>query len=138
MKHIIGIDAGTNSVGWTLNKENENNQVELIDIGSYIFPIGTNVDPTSNAEKTKNEQRREYRGTKRNLFRYKLRRKKLKALLKSLGMQPDFNKLHKAKKKYQSVELYKLRADAINTKINIPLEEIGRIFVLLNKYRGFK
>ncbi len=135
MKHIIGIDAGTNSVGWTLIKE-DNNKTELIDIGTYIFPIGTNVDDKSNKETTKNEQRRIYRGTKRNLFRYKLRRKKLKALLSTLGMLPDFTKLYKQKNKYQSAELYELRARAINEKIS--LDDIGRIFILLNKYRGFK
>jgi CRISPR-associated endonuclease Csn1 len=135
MKHIIGIDAGTNSVGWTLNRE-EDNKINLIDIGTYIFPIGTNVDDKSNKETTKNGQRRIYRGTKRNLFRYKLRRKKLKTLLSTLGMLPDFAKLYKQKNKYQSAELYKLRAKAINEKI--PLDDIGRIFTLLNKYRGFK
>lgn len=136
MRHIIGIDAGTNSVGWSFARETSNKSIDLIDIGTYIFPIGTIVDAKSSKEKTKNEQRREYRGMKRNLFRYKLRRRKLKHFLKTLKMLPDFRELQNAKDRYQSYELYKLRADAIRNKI--PLEEIGRIFLLLNKYRGFK
>ncbi|HMS65269.1 MAG TPA: HNH endonuclease domain-containing protein [Ignavibacteria bacterium] len=136
MKHIIGIDAGTNSVGWTLIEEVAKDNVELLDIGTYIFPIGTIVDPTSSKEKTKNEQRREYRGMKRNHFRYKLRRKKLKSLLNSLEMLPDFSRLFKKKGLYQSSESYSLRARAVKEKIH--LSEIGRIFMLLNKHRGFK
>lgn len=136
MKHIIGIDAGTNSTGWALIQEDDDEKVELVDIGSYIFPIGTNVDPTSNAETTKNEQRRNYRGIKRNLFRYKLRRKKLKKLLGELKMLPNFEKTYMVKKKLQSLDLYEWRAKAI--KEQIPLDEIGRIFLLLNKYRGFQ
>ncbi|MBA3604322.1 MAG: hypothetical protein H0W50_11960, partial [Parachlamydiaceae bacterium] len=70
-------------------------------------------------------------------FRFKMRRENLKLALTNLGMLPDYNKYHKAKGK-QSYELYKLRADAIDPKNIIPLSEIGRIFILLNKYRGFK
>jgi CRISPR-associated endonuclease Csn1 len=136
MKHIIGVDTGTNSIGWTLIEENDNHQIKLVDIGTYIFSIGTNVDDKSQAETTKNEQRRLYRGAKRNLFRYKLRRKKLMSILKSLDMKPNFKKLIKQKNKCQSMDLYKLRSDAI--KKQIPLDEIGRIFILLNKHRGFK
>ncbi len=136
MKHIIGLDIGTNSVGWAFVKESKKDKIELIDIGTYIFPIGTIVDAKSNKEKTKNEQRREYRGTRRNIFRYKLRRKKLKSILNSIDLIPDFKKNYKIKGKYQSTELYKLRSEAIEKKI--PLEEIGRIFLLLNKHRGFK
>lgn len=135
MKHIIGIDTGTNSTGWALTKENDNG-IDLIDIGVCIFPIGTNVDAQSNAETTKNEQRRIYRGMKRNLFRYKLRRKKLKKMLNDLGMLPDFNQLLNAKGKKQSTDLYELRANGIEKLIE--LKDIGRIFILLNKYRGFK
>lgn len=135
MKHIIGIDAGTNSIGWSLCKEHDDNHIELIDIGAYIFPIGTNVDDKSNKETTKNETRRIYRGMRRNLYRYKLRREKLKSILNKLGML-DSTKTSRKKEKYQSFELYQLRAKALDRCI--PLDEIGRIFLLLNKYRGFK
>jgi CRISPR-associated endonuclease Csn1 len=148
-KHIIGLDIGTNSLGWCLLKEFEDGTIELTKSGVHIFPIGTIVDDVSNKEKTKNEQRRAYRGASRMRYRFKLRRKNLKESLDSLGMLPDYSKLFKPhskseKKKLpnylrgQSFELYKLRADAINPEIKIPLEEIGRIFMLLNKYRGFK
>ena len=53
MKHIIGIDTGTNSTGWTLTVENDNGAVNLIALGIYVFPLGTHVEETSNAETTK-------------------------------------------------------------------------------------
>jgi CRISPR-associated endonuclease Csn1 len=137
-KHIVGLDIGTNSLGWCLIKEFEDDTIEIIKTGVHIFPIGTIVDDKSNKEKTRNEQRRHYRGASRMRYRFKLRRKNLTETLKQVGMLPDYTKYNKAKGLGQSYELYKLRADAINPSIQVPLEEIGRIFLLLNKYRGFK
>jgi len=137
-KCILGLDIGTNSLGWSLIKEYEDSSIEIMKNGVHIFPIGTIVDQKSNKEKTKNEQRRVYRGASRMRFRFKLRRKNLKSALESLQMYPDYSIYQKAKGKGQSFELYKLRADAINSNLKVPLTEIGRIFLLLNKYRGFK
>jgi CRISPR/Cas system Type II protein with McrA/HNH and RuvC-like nuclease domain len=137
-KHVLGLDIGTNSLGWSLIKEYENGSIEIVKTGVHIFPIGTIVDEKSNKEKTKNEQRRIYRGASRMRYRFKLRRKNLKAILESLKMLPDYSIYQKAKGEGQSFELYKLRADAINPDVKVPLIEIGRIFFLLNRYRGFK
>ena len=89
-KHIIGLDIGTNSLGWCLLKEFEDGTIEIIKTGVHIFPIGTIVDDVSNKEKTKNEQRRSYRGASRMRYRFKLRRGNLKEVLSSLGMLPDY------------------------------------------------
>lgn len=148
-KHVIGLDVGTNSLGWCLLKEFEDSAIEIIKTGVHIFPIGTIVDDKSNKEKTRNEQRRQYRGASRMRYRFKLRRKNLRKILNDLGMLPDYNSLikpfKKGKKKEipnykrgQSFNLYKLRADAIDSNIQLPLQDIGKIFMLLNKYRGFK
>lgn len=137
-KHVVGLDIGTNSLGWCLLKEFEDGGIEIVKTGVHIFPMGTIVDSVSNKEKTRNEQRRSYRGASRMRYRFKLRREKLKIALQGLGMLPNYALYHKAKEKGQSYELYKLRADAINPNVVMPTEEIGRIFMLLNKYRGFK
>lgn len=130
MKYTLGIDVGTNSIGWVLISNGK-----IIDKGVVIFPIGTNLIKGVQ-EKTKNSERGTYRRTKRNLFRFKLRRKDLKFFLDNLSMLPDFQKLEGRKEEYQAIELYKLRAEALTQQI--PLEEIGRIFLLINKHRGFK
>lgn len=136
MKYIIGLDAGTNSIGWALIREDDDGKISIVKTGVHIFPIGTIVDEKSGKEKTKNEQRREYRGASRMRYRYKLRRRNLKEILEENGMLPDFKKYYKKKKGKQSFELYRLRASALNEKI--PLDELGRIFLLMNKYRGFQ
>ncbi len=129
-KFILGLDIGTNSIGWVLLKDNK-----VFDKGVVIFPIGTNVDERGR-ETTKNMVRGTYRRTSRTNFRYKLRRKDLKKFLTSLNMLPTFLNTFEVKEKYQASDLYKLRADALNNQI--PIEEIGRIFLLINKHRGFK
>lgn len=148
-KYVLGLDIGTNSLGWSLIKEYGDGSIEIVKTGVHIFPIGTIVDDKSNKEKTKNEQRRGYRSASRMRYRFKLRRKNLKSILEKLGMLPDYSKLFKPYKnkekkslsnyeRGQSYQLYKLRANAIDPMNKIPLEEIGRIYMLLNKYRGFK
>ena len=130
-KFILGLDIGTNSIGWVLLKNNK-----VFDKGVIIFPIGTNVDKNG-IESTKNMVRGTYRRTSRTNFRYKLRRKELKKFLATLNLLPTFSKTNNVKNKYQASEFYKLRADALDNKI-ASAEEIGRIFLLINKHRGFK
>lgn len=130
-KFILGLDIGTNSIGWVLLKDNK-----VFDKGVIIFPIGTNVDGQTKMEKTKNQTRGEYRRSSRTHFRYKLRRKDLKKLLTTLNMLPTFSSTFEVKERYQASELYKLRATALDKQI--PSEELGRILLLINKHRGFK
>ena len=47
-KHILGLDIGTNSIGWVLISDNK-----ILGKGVNIFPIGTNVDKNG-MESTKN------------------------------------------------------------------------------------
>lgn len=129
-KFILGLDIGTNSIGWVLFKDNY-----IFDKGVIIFPIGTSVDKNG-IETTKNMQRGVYRRTSRTNFRYKLRRKGLKNFLATLNIFPTFSNTFQVKENYQASNLYKLRANALN--FQIPKEEIGRIFLLINKHRGFK
>lgn len=129
-KFILGLDIGTNSIGWVLLKDNK-----IFDKGVTIFPIGTNVDKNG-VESTKNQQRGGYRRASRTHFRYKLRRKQLKEILTKLNILPSFSNTFEIKEKYQASELYKLRENALDKQI--PGEELGRILLLINKHRGFK
>ncbi len=129
-KFILGLDIGTNSIGWVLFKDNK-----IFDKGVIIFPIGTNVDKNG-IESTKNMERGNYRRASRTNFRYKLRRKGLKKFLTSLNMLPTCFNTFEVKQNYQASDLYRLRSEALENQI--PIEEIGRIFLLINKHRGFK
>jgi len=143
MKFILGLDIGTNSLGWYLLRL-ENRKYEIVDRGVLIFPIGTIVDAVKGLEKTKHTQRRLFRLTARNRDRRKLRKWKLAELLKRIDFLPerlekkDFHFLdtHKIKNHYQSFELYQLRTKALDEAIK--KSDLGRLFFLLNNYRGFK
>lgn len=96
MKHILGLDLGTNSIGWAVINAttNENTHKEqLIGInaaGSRIIPMdaaqlgdfnkGNTVSQTAN--------RTQYRSTRRLHERKKLRRERLHRVLQLLGFLP--------------------------------------------------
>ncbi|ARN56776.1 type II CRISPR RNA-guided endonuclease Cas9 [Sedimentisphaera salicampi] len=125
----LGLDIGTNSVGWALIDEKNN---EILRTGVRVFPEGVDRD-TKGAEKSKNETRRLARGSRRNRARMKYRRDKLVRMLKRNGLLPasdiEFSELLRE-------DPYKLRAKAIQEKIS--LHQIGRVLFHINQRRGFK
>ena len=86
MKKILGLDLGTNSIGWALvnESETENEQSSIVKLGVRVNPL--TVDEISNFEKgksiTTNAERTLKRGARRNLQRYKLRRENLIEILR--------------------------------------------------------
>ncbi len=89
MKKILGLDLGTNSIGWAVvnEAEKENEKSSIVKLGVRVNPL--TVDEITNFEKgksiTTNADRTLKRGMRRNLQRYKLRRKKLIEVLKELN-----------------------------------------------------
>ncbi|MBX7047409.1 MAG: hypothetical protein K1X86_16395 [Ignavibacteria bacterium] len=126
MIRTLGLDIGTNSIGWCLIE----NGKEIIDTGIRIFPKGVNYS-TKGKEISKNALRRDARSIRRLYDRYKQRRKILVKLLRVLEMMPS-----EQMQNLPSMELYGLRKKALDKKIS--LQELGRIFLLLNQRRGFK
>ena len=124
MHYTISLDAGTNSTGFAVLDE----QNTLLELGVDIFPMGNKEE--KGVESSRNAERRGYRGARRNRFRYYLRRTKLLKKLTDLGMAPDFKEVTTA------FQLYEARTNALSKQIS--LSDLGRIFMLFNKYRGFK
>ncbi len=64
MERILGIDTGTNSIGWAIvnyDCEADENKYKLVDKGVHIFPMGADEDPSNTskaAERTKNRRTR--------------------------------------------------------------------------------
>jgi len=87
MKKILGLDLGTNSIGWSLiDKENK----KILGMGSRIIPMGTDKqDYEKGIGITKNADRRTKRTIRKMNKRYKLRRNKLLFILHELGMLPE-------------------------------------------------
>lgn len=139
MKKILGLDLGTNSIGWALvnEKENENESSSIIRLGVRVNPL--TVDEISNFEKgksiTTNAERTSKRGMRRNLQRYKLRREQLIHILKINGFIDDDTILSEHGNN-TTFETYRLRAKAATEKIN--LVEFARVLLQINKKRGYK
>lgn len=91
MKKILGLDLGTNSIGWALIEQDlEKKQGNILGMGSRIIPMGTDKqDYEKGVGITKNSNRRIKRTIRKMNKRYKLRRNKLLFILHELGMLPE-------------------------------------------------
>ena len=139
MKKILGLDLGVSSIGWALVNEAEN-QAEK----SSIIRLGVRVNPLTVDEKgnfetgksiTTNADRTLKRSMRRNLQRYKLRRATLIDTLMSYGWINEGSILAESGKD-TTFQTLKLRAKAAEKEIS--LEELARVFLNINKKRGYK
>lgn len=139
MKKILGLDLGTNSIGWAVvnEAENESEKSSIVKLGVRVNPL--TVDELSNFEKgksiTTNADRTLKRSMRRNLQRYKLRREALIQTLKDNGFINDQTLLSENGNK-TTFETYQLRAKAAVEVIS--LEEFARVLLMINKKRGYK
>ncbi|MBN2892261.1 MAG: hypothetical protein JXL97_10360 [Bacteroidales bacterium] len=97
MKKILGLDLGTNSIGWALVEiDHEKGIVKILGIGSRILPMdaGEIKDFESSGKiKSSAAQRTEKRGTRRLNERFLLRRDRLHLVLNLLDALPKHYKL---------------------------------------------
>lgn len=154
MTKILGLDLGTNSIGWAvIDKENE----KIIDCGVRIFPEGVVKETIGQGDKevSKNAERREHRQARRQHFRKRLRKIQLLRLLVAHGMCPllseelliwskwdkktkSSGKLFPSSKPFVDwlrLNPYVLRTKALSEPIS--LEEFGRILYHFIHRRGF-
>lgn len=100
MKKILGLDLGTNSIGWAVvnakeeNRENETSYLKPVNIsaaGSRIIPMSAdilgNFDAGNSVSQT--AERTGYRSKRRLLERYLLRRERLLRVLKLMNFLPE-------------------------------------------------
>ena len=130
MKYRLGLDLGTNSLGWSIfSLDDDNNVQELIDLGVRIFSDGRDPktkEPLAVARRTARSQRK-------LIYRRKLRRKHTFKLLQTQGLFPA--------SKQECISLkasnpYELRIKALDKKLE-PYE-LGRALFNLAVRRGFK
>ena len=150
MKKILGLDLGTNSIGWAVVNEAENakEKSSIIKLGirtiSYDNFVSTETgkeskDPVKDFSGGKgiscNAGRTLKRSMRRNLQRYKLRRENLIEVLKSHDFIDDETILSENGNK-TTFETYRLRAKAAIEEISLP--EFARVLLQINKKRGYK
>lgn len=139
MKRILGLDLGTNSIGWALvnEAENENEKSSITKLGVRVNPL--TVDEQTNFEKgksiTTNADRTLKRAARRNLQRYKLRKENLIEILKANRFITNETILSENGNK-TTFETYRLRAKAASEEVS--LEQLARILLMINAKRGYK
>ena len=93
MKKILGLDLGTNSIGWSLIEQDlENRQGKILGLGSRIIPMTQDVLDTFTGGKpleTQTAARTSYRSIRRLRERNLLRRERLHRVLNVLGFLPE-------------------------------------------------
>lgn len=148
-KKILGLDIGTNSIGWALVTYNQNAEKdsdwtgEILGIGSRIFPEGVNREKGNEVSKT--AARRDKRMKRRQLWRRANRKRKLARFLMQHEMFPVVERLESTLQQknlppelqtYFALNPYELRLKALSeplTKV-----ELGRVFYHLSQHRGYK
>ncbi|WP_165023592.1 type II CRISPR RNA-guided endonuclease Cas9 [Dysgonomonas sp. ZJ279] len=152
MKKILGLDLGTNSIGWAL-VDAENKKIE--GMGSRIIPMGTDKqDYEKGVGVTKNATRREKRTARKMNKRYKLRRNKLLYVLYELGMLPtqfqfkndipEANKIQelellpikKGTMQLDSLGYYQLKVNSLRKPVD-DIKDLGKILYQFNQLRGY-
>lgn len=91
-KYIIGLDLGTNSIGWSLIQQHfENKYGRILGMGSRIIPMSQDIisDFGKGKSISQTAERTGYRSTRRLRERHLLRRERLHRVLHVLGFLPE-------------------------------------------------
>ncbi|MFW5804126.1 MAG: type II CRISPR RNA-guided endonuclease Cas9 [bacterium] len=157
MAKILGLDLGTNSIGWAVVDQDGKN-FTLLDKGVRIFQEGVKIE--KGVEGSKAAERTEFRSARRLKYRRKIRKINTLQVLSDFGYCPKVSKeeldLWRYKKVYpQNKELrnwwltddetekhpYYFRNLAVTEKLDLSNEvdrfKIGRAFYHMSQRRGF-
>ncbi len=130
MAHRLGLDIGTNSLGWCLLRlDGDRRPTGIVDLGVRIFHDSR--DPKSGTSLA--ADRRDARSMRRRRDRYLQRRRKLMNALVRHGLMPPAPEKRKA---LERLDPYELRARGLDESLT-PFE-FGRALFHLDQRRGFK
>ncbi|MBL3591961.1 MAG: type II CRISPR RNA-guided endonuclease Cas9 [Synergistaceae bacterium] len=150
---VLGLDLGSNSLGWALLEFDQEEPKAIIDCGVRIFQAGLEGEMESGKAVSRARERREKRSARRQVDRRKRRREHLLHLLQAIGLLPPgspseiFPSLDKeliakyadgaalSKQALASNLPYRLRAWALDKPLD-PFE-LGRVLYHLGQRRGF-
>lgn len=157
MERILGIDTGTNSLGWAI-VDKDVNQYHLVAKGTNIFSEGVKIE--KGIESSKAAERTEHRSVRKHYWRRKIRKIRLLTILSDNDLCPRLKheqlRQWRLKKVYPAddtfmewqrtedkaqVNPYKFRYICLTQKLD--LSDITQRFILgralyhLNQRRGF-
>ncbi len=90
MAKILGIDTGTNSLGWAVVERNENNECTLLEYGVNIFQEGVKIE--KGIESSRAAERTAQRSQRKLYWRRKLRKIRLLTVLSENHLCPPLAK----------------------------------------------
>ena len=157
-KRILGLDTGTNSLGWAVVDQEESGQYTLIDKGVVIFQEGVKIE--KGIESSKAAERTEHRALRRQYFRRRMRKVEVLKTLVKYDLCPSLTdedlKLWKLRKIYpkkdefmvwqrtndnEDINPYHCRHICLNEKLNLDKQKdrytLGRAFYHMAQRRGF-
>ena len=157
-KRILGLDTGTNSLGWAVVDQEESGQYTLVDKGVVIFQEGVKIE--KGVESSKAAERTEHRVLRRQYFRRRLRKiEVLRALVKydlCPALTEEDLKLWKSRKIYpkkdefmvwqrtndnEDINPYHCRYSCLNEVLDLKKQKdrytLGRAFYHMAQRRGF-
>ena len=157
MERILGIDTGTNSLGWAI-VEKQNDEYRLMEKGTNIFSEGVKIE--KGIESSKAAERTEHRSVRKHYWRRKVRKIRLLTILienhlcppvskadmrqwrlkKVYPMDEDFMAWQRTEDK-EGVNPYHFRYICLTQKLDLTnLAQryiLGRALYHLNQRRGF-
>ncbi|WP_370309723.1 type II CRISPR RNA-guided endonuclease Cas9 [Sinimarinibacterium flocculans] len=130
VRYRLGLDLGTNSLGWCIVQINEANEpVGLVRLGVRLFRDGRNPKDKASLAVA----RRMARGMRRRRDRWLKRQKRFMAALIQHGLMPaDAD----ARRALAAIDPYILRKRGLSEALT--LHELGRALFHLNQRRGFR
>lgn len=157
-KRILGLDTGTNSIGWAVI-DRLGDQCSLVDSGVHIFTEG--VKEEQGKEVSKAAERTSYRAMRRGFYRRKLRKIRLLRILSELGwcpaLSPELLSQWRLKKVYpatpefmqwlgtdddNAITPYRYRVICLHEKLDLTQEAqryiLGRALYHIVQRRGFR
>ncbi len=87
--YVLGIDLGTNSVGWAIVAQRDGGPAGIVRAGARVFDAGMDVDNKSGKESSRNLARRTARLIRRQHWRRGRRLKKVFRILQNCGLLPQ-------------------------------------------------
>ena len=136
-KHVLGLDLGVGSIGWSLiTLDEQDNPAEIVAMGSRVVPLNAPNDANDfsiGKAFTANQDRTARRTMRRGFARYQLRRHRLHRELSKVGMLPDAQLIQ-----LPLLELWELRERAAQPGERLTLPELGRVLCHINQKRGYR
>ncbi|MBK1638951.1 type II CRISPR RNA-guided endonuclease Cas9 [Rhodothalassium salexigens DSM 2132] len=133
-RYRLGIDMGSNSIGWCALSVNDRGLVDgLLDAGVRVLSPSEEAGRDPQSKVSLAADRRLARSARKRRDRFIRRRDRLMETLIGAGLMPTDKTARKALEK---LDPYTLRAEAL--KRPLAPEELGRALFHLNQRRGFK